>query len=142
MNRTNQKLKDSDTSTSNEERIDLMKKPSDQVVLGLLTQGSQSTLNGDGKRGPGRQKSTHYSTLRNKPVNFDVMVPFENRIMLNVDVPRFFHLDPPSKQLQRARSNSSRKSTPKKGKGFMNLPVSIEAEIQAQGLVFTENEKD
>lgn len=40
-----------------------------------------------------KTKSVHYSTMQNKPVSYECLAHLRNRIMFNVDVPRYFCLD-------------------------------------------------
>lgn len=40
-----------------------------------------------------KTKSVHYSTMQNKPVSYECLVHLRNRLMFNVDVPRYFCLD-------------------------------------------------
>lgn len=40
-----------------------------------------------------KRKFKHYSMVQNKPVYIPDLVPFENKVMLSVDVPRYFHFD-------------------------------------------------
>ena len=41
-----------------------------------------------------RRKIKHYSMVQNRPVYFKDLKDFENRIMLSIDIPRYFYLDP------------------------------------------------
>ena len=42
----------------------------------------------------------HYSVMQNKPVNFKVIEHMKNKIMLNINVPKYFTLDLPPKVKQ------------------------------------------
>ncbi len=35
----------------------------------------------------------HYSMVQNRPVFYEDLEPLENKIMLSIDIPRYFYLD-------------------------------------------------
>ena len=47
-----------------------------------------------GEQAPAKKlRSVHYSTMQNKPVVYDCLVELVNRLMFNIDIPRYFCLD-------------------------------------------------
>lgn len=42
-----------------------------------------------------RRKIKHYSMVQNKPIYFEGLKEFDNKVMLSIDVPRYFYLDKP-----------------------------------------------
>ena len=41
-----------------------------------------------------KRKVKHYSMVQNHPVFYDDLSDFANKIMLSIDIPRFFYLNP------------------------------------------------
>jgi len=42
---------------------------------------------------PGPKKNKHFSAFQNKPLEYEEVSPFLNKIMLAIDVPRYFDLE-------------------------------------------------
>ena len=40
-----------------------------------------------------KPKAVHYSTMQNKPIVYTCLEQLVNRLMLDIDIPRYFYLD-------------------------------------------------
>jgi len=84
---------------------------------------------------PPKKKSVHYSTMQNKQVEYTCLTHLRNRIMLNIDIPRYFCLDlvetKPVFELQK-----------KKGAALASLSASINLARLPGRLKLTDAEKE
>ena len=50
--------------------------------------------NADSELPPSKKaKSVHYSSMQNKPIDYSCLEDLSNRLMLDIDIPRYFCLD-------------------------------------------------
>ena len=49
-----------------------------------------------------KRKAKHFSAVQNKPVYYADIAQFKNNIMMNVEVPLFWYIDPKQQQISKA----------------------------------------
>ena len=58
-------------------------------VINIVSDDSEEVENAESSR----RKIRHYSMCQNRPIFYDNLDNFSNKVMLSIDIPRYFHLN-------------------------------------------------